>query len=214
VEPDGGDVAVRIHRIAVDRAVPFGHDHLFVPGHVDPVVIGAPVGAPVEPALPRPVGEEVLLLEPVGEREPPGALAHQHDVVGVEQHVLGHDAGCLDSLQRADGSRSAGGPVHARCVELDDPVLVRQAAIAHRAVLGVQLLDLHTLDGCVERVDSLLEQCSGLLHSPESVGRRDGDGTCGRPNVYGGRVLADDPRSQHGAGGEPGGGTQKVSACE
>ncbi len=182
-EPAGGghrgDLPLRVHRVQVDRPGGARH-HRLVAGHVEPVVRLPAIGAPGEPLLPRGRGEEVLLLEAVGEREAPGPLAHEQDVVGVLEHQLRHLARGLDPLQ----ARHRAGPlrrsVHARGVELDHPLLVGEAPVPDRIVGGVEFLDLHPLDRRVERVRPLEHQLHRLRHRGEAVVRADGDGARGR----------------------------------
>jgi hypothetical protein len=66
--------------------------------------------------------------------------------------------------------------VHAGGVELDHAVLVGEPAVADRIVLGVELLDLHPLDGRVERVGAAEHQLQGAGDCAKAVGRTDRGG--------------------------------------
>src|SRR5439155_1299667 len=167
----GRDIALRCDGVAIDRAGG-PHRHVLGFGDVEVVVGRVQVGAPVEPHLACVLGQQVLFLEAVLQRELLRALADEQDVVGVFEHELRHLRRRLDPFQGAHGAGAPGRPVHTRRVELYDAGGVRQAAVAYRIIVGVELLDLHPLDHGVERVRSLHQQVERLLHRAQAIGAR------------------------------------------
>jgi len=73
-------------------------------------------------------------------------------------------------------SSAIGRAVHARRVELNDAVLVRQSAEPHRLVIGIELLDVDPGENCVESVSAIPDDhVVGALHAADSVARRNDD---------------------------------------
>ena len=168
------DVAVRRDGVAVDRAGR-PRDHRLPRGDVEVGVVGIEVGAPMQPCLARRVGEQVLFLEAVLEREVLRPFADQEDVIGVLEDALGDLGRCLDPLEATHRAGAARGAVHARRVELHHALGVGQPAVAHRGIVRVELLDLHGLDRGIERVCPLQHQVERFLHAAQSVGAGDDD---------------------------------------
>src|SRR5204862_285762 len=90
----------------VDRAGG-AREHRLSRGDVEVGVAGVQVGAPVQPRVARRVGQQVLLLESVLEREPLRPFAHQEDVVGVLEDALGDLGRRLDPLETPHRSQHA-----------------------------------------------------------------------------------------------------------
>ena len=119
--------------------------HLVV-RHLEPVVVRSPTCAPPQPRLTGAFGEEVFLLESVRQRESLGTGPHQEDMVGVHQDVFGDHTGGLDALEGRDRAGPIGGSVHARGVQLHDPLFVGKPSETDRCVVRIELLYLHALD--------------------------------------------------------------------
>ena len=123
----------------------------------------------MQPRLPSVLGQQVFIFEAVLQREPLGALAHEEDVVRVLEDELRHLGGRLDPLQGTHRAGAFRGPMHAGGVELHHAVGVGQPAVADRVVVGVELLDLHALDGRIQGVGALHQHVEGLLHRAQPV---------------------------------------------
>ena len=125
--------------------------HLLV-GWRQPVVVGVAGLLPVQPDLPRLVGQQVDLGEAVRAGEPQRPLADQQAMPRALHHQPGDGRRVHDVADRGHRAAAVGRAVHDGGIELDHAVLVGQAAEADRVVLGIGLDDRHPLDRRVERV--------------------------------------------------------------
>ena len=172
---DRGNIAARCdqhHRTSSGGAP---HE-LLASWHVDVVVTGAHVRPPVQPRLARRRRQQVLDLISIRHRKPLCVLPHQHDVIGVLHDQSHNLARRLDPLERTDRSGTLGRTVHARCIELHHTLGVRQPAIAHGLIAGIELLDLHPFYPGVERIGALHHHPERFLDATPAVGARHGTG--------------------------------------
>ena len=96
-------------------------------------------------------------LKPISSGEPPRALAHEHDVVGVVHHRLRHGRRRGDVFERADRAGPLRGSVHARSRRAA-PRRPRWAARpAPRLVVRVELHDVDAGHDRVERIGARAE---------------------------------------------------------
>jgi hypothetical protein len=162
------DIAGCVHGIHVDRA---GRElDADVVAVVQPRIVGVEPGLPAHPVLARLFGEQVLLLEPHCPGKPPRALAHQHHVVGVVHHGLGHERRRGNAFDARHRASAPGWPVHAGGVELHDPFLIGQPAQPDRLILRIELLDVDPGNGGVERVLTGHHPVVGHLDATKAVG--------------------------------------------
>ena len=157
---------------------------------LEPLVLRREVLLPVEPHLPRLVGEEVLHREAVHLREAARARADQEDVVGGLHDRPGDLARVLDALERRHRARPRRRPVHDAGVELHHSFLVGDAAVADAHVVRVVLDQVHPGDDRVQRVHALLHPRQRQLRRLQPVRRADDD----RPGAG---------RATSGSGGDP-----------
>jgi len=207
-------VAVRVERRAVDRAVLADAEELaddvveLVVGGRDPVVVLAVGLLPVEPDLPRIVGEQVLLGEAVHLGEPERPLADEQAVIGPLHDQPGDGGGVHDVPDRGDRASSVGRAVHDGGIEFDDAFLVRDAAVADGPVLRIGLDDRDAGDRRVERVGAGLEQLHRLLDGPQAVGAGDDDGSSRADRLLGRGADHRRGTQAEGARGEEGSAVQ------
>ena len=178
---------------------------LGVAGRLDPVVEVGEAVLPVEPDLPGLLRQEVLVGEAVGGREAAGPCADEEDAVGLVHDEPGDLRRRLDAGQGRDGARAHRPAVHDGGVQLDDALLVRDAAVADSHVVRIELGDVDAGDGGVERVLPLDEGLACHLRGLEAVGGGDDDeavphGRRGRRRGLGGEVS----RQERGGSGERG----------
>ena len=116
------------------------------------------------------------LGEAVRPGELQGPLADEQAVVGPLHHQPGDGRGVHDVPERGDGAAAVGRAVHDGGVELDDALLVGDAAVADGVVGRVGLDDRDALDRRVERVGAGLDQLHRLLDGLQAVGAGDDHG--------------------------------------
>ncbi len=161
-----------------------------------PVVVAAPVTQgflPNQPGQPRLLGQQILFLKAESLGEPERALAHQHDVVALFHDQPRDFRRRLDIAQRRHGPATARRPVHHRSIQLDHALLVGQAAVTNRVIVGVLFVDVDSRDHGIERVPAGLHLVHGTGTRPQPVRARDDDGPGRR-----GRYTAPGGRKQGG----------------
>ena len=136
-------------------------------------------------------------------------------MVGVQQYVLRNHARRFDPLESTYRPGPSGRPVHAGRVQLDHALFVGQAPVSHRGVLCIEFLRLDTLNGGVERIHALDQQSAGQLHTPQTVGRRDGHRARGGADMHGGETRSlSEWRAQGRSGGHTSCCAEKLAARE
>ena len=144
---------------------------------IKPRVVGVQARLPAHPVLSRLLGEQVLLLEPHRFGKLCGTSADQHDMVGIVHHRLGHQRRRSDPFDGGHRARPAGWTVHARGVELNHALFVRQAAQPHRLIRRIELHQVHAGDRRVERVFPREHLVVGDLYALYAVRGRHHEGT-------------------------------------
>src|SRR5262249_37068604 len=104
-----------------------------------PVVLWVQAFTPRQPLFARLIGQQILFLEPLFEREAQRALAHQQNVIRALEYDLGDARWILDVMQASDRPGSTRRSVHHARVQLDLAILVRQSAVAYGIVVGIIL---------------------------------------------------------------------------
>ncbi len=151
--------------------MPYHFPELRVPGlFLQPVVRRGEPGLPLEPAIARRFGEELLPRESHLQGESQRAFADEKDVVRPLHDHAGDAGGVLDVLETPHGAGAAGEPVHDAGVQLDLALLVGQAAVSDAHVLGILLDDVHAGNDGVERLSALLQDLHGTGAGLGAVG--------------------------------------------
>lgn len=169
---------------------------------VEPVVAWTEVLLPAEPGFAGAIGEEVFLLESVGEGESAGAIADDEDVVGALKDEESN-LGCVaDALERPHCSGLVRGAVHDGGVELDDAILVWESSETDAHVVWIIFDDGDPFDHGIDRIGALGEEFHGFADSGQAVaGRYGADPSVLRSGV-GGLCMHENFRERGATGGD------------
>jgi hypothetical protein len=177
-------LALRADSVAVDRAPERVRADQSLADHLQPGVVPRlralfrievvqRIGAalPFEPEPARLVVDEAFLdLDPHAAREILRALADQEMMVGLLRHQLRDLRRGAHAFDARDGAGLFLRPVHARRIELDDTVGIRQSAPADAGLIGVELDDADARDEGVQHVGPLRHHPECLRDAGDVVG--------------------------------------------
>src|SRR5208282_352661 len=135
-------------------------------------------GFPGQPDFARVLGQEVHLLEALGDAKAPRPITHDHDVVGALHHRFGQPRHILDAPHGGHTARAARWAVHHAGVEFNFTLLVGQAAVAYAVIVGIVFHDSYSGDGRVERIAAGFQDLHALLEGVQAVGRRNDQRPC------------------------------------
>jgi hypothetical protein len=118
-------------------------------------------------------GEEIHLLEAFVHREPPGAVAYDHYVIGALHYGFGEAGDVFDAADAGYGAGAMGGAVHAAGIELDFALFVGEAAVAYGVIVGVVFDDCYGGYYGVQGVASFFEDVHASAECIYAVGAGD-----------------------------------------
>ena len=128
---------------------------------------------PQQPHLARALGEQVFSGKAHLLGEAFGAFSHQHHVAGVVHDGAGQERDVLDVLHRAHRSGAPRRTVHARGIQFDHAIFVRQPAETNGLVIGVIFLRLADQGDSVESIAAAAQQVVGRIERVQPGGLRD-----------------------------------------
>jgi hypothetical protein len=87
-------------------------------------------------------------------------------MIGFFHHFSCNKGGSSHTLKARNRAANLLRPVHNGCVELDNAVGIREAAVSHAGVVGIEFNNIHTGDDGIEDIRS----CSNHFEGPGNAG--------------------------------------------
>src|SRR5262245_11752025 len=122
-----------------------------------PEVLWVQALAPLQPLFARLFGQQILVLEPMFERETYRAIGHQQYVIRPRHDYLGDARRILNAMEVGHRPGPTRRPMHHARVKLDLAIFIRQSAVAYGVVVWIVLNDVDARDHRLKRVSALFQ---------------------------------------------------------